>query len=110
MDCNRVFRWFVGLNIDDTIWDVTVFTKNRERLMRSEFAERLMLAVVRRRTISNRRSSQLDQNLPKIWTSENDQIVKALLSILYRQCLARSTNRNRLQRIEAKALDSRTLI
>jgi transposase len=28
-----LFRWFVGLNMDDAIWDVTVFTKNRQRLL-----------------------------------------------------------------------------
>jgi hypothetical protein len=31
LDYNLLFRWFVGLNMDDAIWDVTVFTKNRER-------------------------------------------------------------------------------
>jgi transposase len=33
LDYNFLFRWFVGLNIDDPVWDVTVFTKNRERLL-----------------------------------------------------------------------------
>jgi transposase len=47
MNYNLLFRWFVGLNMDDAIWDVTVFTKNRERLIRGEVAERLLLAVVR---------------------------------------------------------------
>jgi transposase len=28
---NLLFRWFVGLNMDEAVWDVTVFTKNRER-------------------------------------------------------------------------------
>jgi transposase len=46
LDYNLLFRWFVGLNMDDPIWDVTVFTKNRERLMKGEVAERLLLAVV----------------------------------------------------------------
>src|SRR5256885_11688221 len=30
---NLLFRWFVGLSMDDPVWDVTVFTKNRERLL-----------------------------------------------------------------------------
>jgi transposase len=34
LDYNLLFRWVVGLNMDDAIWDVTVFTKNRERLSR----------------------------------------------------------------------------
>jgi transposase len=46
LDYNLLFRWFVGLNMDDPIWDVTVFTKNRERLLKGEVAERLLLAVV----------------------------------------------------------------
>jgi transposase len=46
LDYNLLFRWFVGLNMDDAIWDVTVFTKNRERLMKGEVAERLLLAIV----------------------------------------------------------------
>jgi transposase len=36
LDYNLLFRWFVGLNMDDPIWDVTVFTKNRERLLEGE--------------------------------------------------------------------------
>ncbi len=46
IDYNLLFRWFVGLNMDDAIWDVTVFTKNRERLMRGEVSERLLLGVL----------------------------------------------------------------
>jgi transposase len=46
LDYNLLFRWFVGLNMDDAIWDVTVFTKNRERLLKGEVSERLLLAVV----------------------------------------------------------------
>ena len=46
LDYNLLFRWFVGLNIDDPVWDVTVFTKNRERLIDGEVAEQLLLAVV----------------------------------------------------------------
>jgi transposase len=38
-DYNFLFRWFVGLSIDDPVWDVTVFTKNRERLLKGEVAE-----------------------------------------------------------------------
>src|SRR5215469_246357 len=33
MDYNLLFRWFVGLNLDDEVWDATVFTKNRDRLL-----------------------------------------------------------------------------
>lgn len=33
-----VFRWFVGLGVDDAVWDVTVFTKNCERLLEGKIA------------------------------------------------------------------------
>src|SRR5476649_2844139 len=46
LDYNFLFRWFVGLNIDDPVWDVTVFTKNRERLLVGEVAEGFFNAVV----------------------------------------------------------------
>jgi len=39
LDYNLLYRWFVGLNMDDPIWDVTVFTKNRERLLKGEIAQ-----------------------------------------------------------------------
>src|SRR6202050_5720401 len=42
----NLFRWFVGLNIDDPVWDVTVFMKNRERLLVGEVAQGFFNAVV----------------------------------------------------------------
>ena len=33
LDYNLLFRWFVGMNADEAVWDATVFTKNRERLL-----------------------------------------------------------------------------
>src|SRR5256712_11124739 len=38
LDYNLLFRWFVGLEMDDLIWNPTVFTKNRERLLAGEIA------------------------------------------------------------------------
>ena len=38
LEFNLLFRWFVGLGIDDRVWDATVFTKNRERLLAGEVA------------------------------------------------------------------------
>ena len=46
LDYNFLFRWFVGLNIDDRVWDVTVFTKNRERLLEGAVAQGFFNAVV----------------------------------------------------------------
>ena len=40
LNYNLLFRWFVGLNLDEEVWDVTVFTKNRERLLKADVARR----------------------------------------------------------------------
>ena len=37
IDYNILFRWFVGLNLDDAVWDLTVFTKNRDRCWRPKW-------------------------------------------------------------------------
>jgi transposase len=46
LEYNLLFRWFVGLRMDDRVWDATVFTKNRERLLRGEIAEGFLRAVI----------------------------------------------------------------
>src|SRR5260370_4589331 len=46
LDYTFLFRWFVGLSIDDPVWDVTVFTKNRERRLKGEVAQAFFHAVV----------------------------------------------------------------
>ncbi len=46
LDYNLLFRWFVGLRMDDPVWDVTVFTKNRDRLVNAAVAQRFFEAVL----------------------------------------------------------------
>ena len=46
LDYNLLFRWFVGLEMDDPIWDATVFTKNRERLIGGAVSQRLLESVL----------------------------------------------------------------
>ena len=43
---NMLFRWFVGLSMDAAVWDVTVFTKNRDRLLRGDVAAKFFAAVL----------------------------------------------------------------
>ena len=45
LNYNMLFRWFVGLNMDDRVWDPTTFTKNRERLLRGDIAEQFFAAA-----------------------------------------------------------------
>ena len=42
LDYNLLFRWFVGLGVDDPVWDVTVFTKNRDRLLEGAIAAKVV--------------------------------------------------------------------
>ena len=44
---NLLFRWFVGLGIDDEVWDPTTFTKNRERLLEQEISKRFFEEVLK---------------------------------------------------------------
>ena len=46
LDYNLLFRWFVGLGVDDPVWDVTVFTKNRDRLLEGAIAAKFLRAVL----------------------------------------------------------------
>ena len=46
LDYHLLFRWFVGLGIEDPVWDVTVFTKNRDRLLDGDIAAKFFQAVL----------------------------------------------------------------
>ena len=45
LDYNLLFRWFVGLGMDDAVWNHAVFSKNRDRLLNSEVAQQFFTAV-----------------------------------------------------------------
>jgi len=49
LDYNMLFRWFVGLSMDDVLWDHSTFTKNRDRFLESDLAGALSRALFRRR-------------------------------------------------------------
>jgi transposase len=46
LEYNLLFRWFAGLNMDEPVWDVTVFTKNRERLLKADIAKKFFEQVL----------------------------------------------------------------
>jgi transposase len=48
LDYNLLFRWFVGLSIDEPIWDHSSFTKNRDRLIEAKVARKLLRRMVRK--------------------------------------------------------------
>ena len=70
---NLLFRWFVGLGLDDAVWDVTVFTKNRERLLVGEVAERFFTAVLAQAKGAGLLSSEhftVDGTLIQAWAGQ----------------------------------------
>src|SRR6202045_4595818 len=46
LNYNLLFRWFVGLNMDDVVWDATVYSKNRDRMLEADIAGLFFQAVV----------------------------------------------------------------
>lgn len=46
LEYNLLFRWFVGLGMDDAVWTPTTFTRNRERLLAGDIARRFFTAVL----------------------------------------------------------------
>jgi transposase len=70
LNYNLLFRWFVGMNIDDPVWDVTVFTKNRERLLAAGVADTLfaeVLAQARSRALLSSEHFTVDGTLIEAW-------------------------------------------
>jgi len=79
IDYNLLFRWFVGLNPDDAVWDVTVFTKNRERMMAGEVSQQLLTAVVAeagRHNLLSEEHFTVDGTLIEAWASRKSFVPK----------------------------------
>ena len=72
LDYNLLFRWFVGLSIDEPIWDHSTFTKNRERLIEASVARKLLKRIVRKaraaQLLSNEHFS-VDGTLIESWAA-----------------------------------------
>jgi transposase len=72
LNYNLLFRWFVGLEMDDAVWDATVFSKNRERLIEADISQHLLLAVVeqaRARQLLSEEHFTVDGTLIQAWAS-----------------------------------------
>ena len=52
MQYNLLFRWFVGLGIDDPVWVPTVFTKNRDRLLNADVARQFLAAILAHKDVA----------------------------------------------------------
>src|SRR5262249_40605762 len=72
IDYDLLFRWFVGLGIEDTVWDATTFTKNRDRLLAGEVAAKFLIAVLSQDKVKRLLSSEhfsVDGTLLEAWAS-----------------------------------------
>ena len=72
MQYNLLFRWFVGLGIDDPVWVPTVFTKNRDRLLTTDISRKVMAAILAHREVAPLLSDDhfsVDETLVKAWAS-----------------------------------------
>jgi len=72
LDYNLLFRWFVGLNMDERVWDSTVFTKNRQRLLDGDIAQAFftrVLAQARERQLLSAEHFTVDATLLEAWAS-----------------------------------------
>jgi len=71
LDYNLLFRWFVGLEMDEPIWDTTVFTKNRERLLNQDMARSFFRRVVdRAKDLMSDEHFTVDGTLIEAWASQ----------------------------------------
>ena len=72
LEFDLLFRWFVGLGIDDRVWDHSVFSKNRERLLEAEIAARFLTSILDQGEIRKLLSDEhfsVDGTLVEAWAS-----------------------------------------
>jgi transposase len=72
MQYNLLFRWFVGLGIDDPVWVPTVFTKNRDRLLNTDIARQFLAAILAHTDVAPLLSDEhfsVDGTLIEAWAS-----------------------------------------
>ena len=72
LDYNLLFRWFVGLDVDDPVWDVTVFTQNRDRLLEDEVAAKFLRTVLAQPKVKTLLSDEhflVDGTLIQAWAN-----------------------------------------
>lgn len=73
LDFNILYRWFVGLGLDDQVWSATVFTKNRRRLLESQVDVKFFEAVLsqaRTRGLLSDEHFTVDGTLLEAWASQ----------------------------------------
>ena len=80
LEYNLLFRWFVGLSMDDPVWDATVFSKNRERLLQGDISKELLEEVLeqaRQRQLLSDEHFTVDGTLIEAWAGQKSFKKKA---------------------------------
>ena len=70
IEYNILFRWFVGVNLDEEVWDETVFSKNRDRLLEADVAKQFFQQVVEQLRVQDFTSNEhftVDGTLLEAW-------------------------------------------
>ena len=81
LDYNLLFRWFVGLEMDEAVWHPTAFTTNRDRLLDGDIACRFLAAILSRPEVRGLLSSEhftVDGTLIEAWASLQSLVPKSL--------------------------------
>ena len=79
LDYNLLYRWFVGLEMDEQVWDPTTFTKNRDRLLEGDIAQAFFDAVLRQAKVKQLLSAEhftVDGTLIEAWASQKSFVAK----------------------------------
>jgi len=79
LNFNLLFRWFVGLGLDDAVWDATVFCKNRDRLLDAQISHKFLAAVIGHKKVARLLSHEhfsVDGTLVEAWASMKSFVPK----------------------------------
>ena len=72
LNFNMLFRWFVGLGLDDGVWDASAFCHNRDRLLEAEVSAQLLAGVIQHHKVGgllSRDHFSVDGTLIEAWAS-----------------------------------------
>jgi transposase len=73
LEYNLLFRWFVGLSVDEPVWDHSTFSKNRDRLLEADIARELFKAIVEQAQVAGLLSDEhfsVDGTMIEAWASQ----------------------------------------
>ena len=79
LNFNLLYRWFVGVGIDDKVWDASVFCKNRDRLLDAQISHKFLAAIIAHKKVAGLLSHEhfsVDGTLVEAWASMKSFVPK----------------------------------